>query len=77
MDIESFFNKDNDLSSKEAQELISSLKDREFVLYQVAIKDKGKVHWIDNIYVFDGDTYWDSDMYCVPSSCVCGVLVIE
>lgn len=77
MTVDEFFNKDNDLSSKEAKELISALKEREFVLYQIAIKDNGKVNWIDNIYLFDGYTYWDSDMYGVPSSCVCGVLVIE
>ena len=77
MTVDEFFNKDNDLSSKGAKELISELKEREFVLYQIAIEDNGKVKWIDNIYLFDGDTYWDSDMYGVTSSCVHSVLKVK
>lgn len=77
MDIDSFFNKDNDLSSKEAQELINELRERELALYQIAIEDNGVVSWIDTLYVFDGDTYWDEDMYGVPSSCVYSVLEVK
>ena len=77
MTVDEFFNKDNDLSSKEAKDLISELKEREFALYQIAIEDKDVVSWIDTLYLFDGDTYWDEDMYGVPSSCVCSVLKVK
>lgn len=77
MDIETFFNVDEELSCPDAQSVIRLLSEREFVMYYISVMYRDTEVWLKDVYLFDGFTYWDADMYGVPSTCIENVMIIN
>jgi hypothetical protein len=77
MDVSTFFNVDEDLSCHDAQSVIKLLSEREFVMYYISVMYRDTEVWLNDVYLFDGFTYWNSDMYGVPSEGVENVMIIN